>query len=257
MLSIAIGSWLLSRSRVTESPEQHAARLAKQLGIVVSFGDPSTFFVAPYTQAVPNSSMFDAKPADRDAAAIALRAVEQSVTLYPAGFARRLVRAIFICGELTMDGIPAGGNAGPAWIVLSAPRSLGEEGIHITSLLGVHHEMSSFVLKNDADTIRGWLAFSPPGWDYAASGSAGLVRGREPDPDLSTGFLSAYGGTSAENDFNTYAEKVFTEPESVIAAARKSPLVARKLRFVLNAYIKVDGRMRDVFVRLGLGAFVD
>jgi hypothetical protein len=117
----------------------------------------------------------------------------------------------------------------------------------------VHHELSSLVLARDPAALSRWTALTPSGWRFADSAPAALARASAADPDPSTGFLSAYGATTAENDFNVYAEKMFTEPMNVARLARGHVLVAQKVAFVADAYAAVDPRIRETFARLGLG----
>jgi len=69
------------------------------------------------------------------------------------------------------------------------------------------------------------------------------------------GFLSPYGATNPENDFNVYAETVFLNPSHVATQAEKHPIVAKKLALLMEAYIQLDARFEGVFERLGLLRF--
>ena len=50
------------------------------------------------------------------------------------------------------------------------------------------------------------------------------------DAPVETGFLSAYGATTSENDFNTYAEIVFSDPQRLIKLAESVPIIAKNSR---------------------------
>jgi hypothetical protein len=171
--------------------------------------------------------------------------------MYPPGFVSSLVRAIFIGGELHDHSELAGGSTGPAWFILAAPDSSSSEGIRLTNLAGVHHELSSYVLQKAGATDE-WTAFAPVDWKFTRTSEDALTQGAAPDPAPETGFLSAYGATTAENDFNTYAERIFTEPKALVQFACKHALIRKKLIFVLRTYIKLDARMENVFRELGI-----
>lgn len=66
------------------------------------------------------------------------------------------------------------------------------------------------------------------------------------------GFLSAYGATNLENDFNVYAETIFTEPANLAQLARQHPLIRRKLDLVLAAYVAIEPQFADRFRLMGL-----
>ncbi len=50
------------------------------------------------------------------------------------------------------------------------------------------------------------------------------------DAPVETGFLSAYGAKTSENDFNTYAEIVFSDPQRLIKLAESVPIIAKNSR---------------------------
>jgi hypothetical protein len=122
--------------------------------------------------------------------------------------------------------------------------------------MGVHHELSSIVLRHSPTTFAEWLQFSPPGWAQTARPDQALVRANDAAPDPSTGFLSAYGATDAENDFNTYAETIFTEPARLRDLAGKHSLIGEKLAFVLKTYVRVDPSIDATFRELGFPTLV-
>jgi hypothetical protein len=235
-----------------ETVAEHAARLAEMHGIVIGYGHPSTFYVSPYgpaDAAIENLHMLGADPRDLPPA---LDGIEASLAMYPPGFVSSLVQAIFIAGELRDHGEVAGGSTGPAWFVLAASESdsSNSEGIRLTSLKGVHHELSSFVLHK-AGITEEWTAFAPADWGFSNTSEEALAHGGDHDPAPETGFLSAYGATTAENDFNTYAERIFTESGSLLQLACKHALVRQKLLFVLRTYVTLDARLEKTFRELG------
>lgn len=234
-----------------ESVSDGATRLSTQHGIVISYGHPSTYFVPPYGPAdavIDDMQMIGAAP---EMLTPALEGIEAALNMYPPGFVARLVRAIFIAGDLRVGTERAGGSTGPDWIILAAPDSSGANGVRLNTFDGVHHELSSFVLRK-ASAAAEWAALTPPHWKFTNTNEAALARGNGSDPASETGFLSAYAATTAENDFNTYAERIFTEPEALVALACQHALVKKKLLFVLHTYVTLDARMKKVFRDLGV-----
>ena len=260
----AAGALLLGRDRLTNSQANspssaenaaRARRLGEAQNIIVGFGDPSSFFVAPYLREdahVPTVTMEPVQPA---AVAPALDGVEASLRQYPPGFLGKVIKAIFVCGDMTIGGAPSGGTYGPAWVLLSAPLSIGPEAIRLTCRLGVHHEFSSFVYMRGDNATR-WQQTEPSGWDFATTAKSQIDRDKAMAPSPDTGFLSAYGATTPENDFNVYAEKMMTEMHAVMDLARAHPIVARKAAFVRACYSTIDSRMVAVFDSLGMGEVI-
>jgi hypothetical protein len=252
-LLLLIGAWILLASRKDETPAQRAQRLSAIHGITIGIGSPDTFFVPPYGPSDARLSSMEAQPVDHESAATALEGIERALAQYPAGFVAGLIKAVFVTGELRLGGAEAGGTVGPAWIILAAPKDLGREGIFATSYIGLHHELSSFALHRKPSVLQEWERFAPAGWKFEETNVATIIaRGHDHDPDPATGFLSAYGGTTAVNDFNVYAEKIFTEPATVARLARSHALIRRKLEFVIAVYVRIDPRMAAVFHELGV-----
>jgi hypothetical protein len=254
MLLVAGLVLLFWRRTPSEPAEPHAARLAAKHGIIISFGDPNTFYTEPYgpADAAPSAG-FAPRAADPADAAYALEGVEAALDQYPDGFVAKLIRAIFICGVLHVNGTRSGGTYGPLWIVLAAPADFNAESTRLTSYMGVHHELSSFVLRHAPTTLSAWQALEPNNAAFTEDARAAIARGLDDAaPDPASGFLSAYAATNPENDFNTYAETMFAEPAKLVRLAKQHELVARKLRVVRDAYVAIDARMDDTLRALGL-----
>ncbi len=232
-------------------PAERARGVGEANGVVVAYGDPATFYVPPFLPADAKLPLIDMRAAEPSAVWFALDGIEASLAQYPAGFVAKLIKAIFICGRMTFDGETGGGTYGPAWLVLSAPSEIGAEAITLTSRLGVHHELSSFVYFH-GNTADAWQRTVPENWSFARSAAEQLKGKAAPAPSVDTGFLNAYGATSPENDFNVYAEKMMTEMEVVMRLARRVPMVARKATLVRKSYAAIDPRMDAVFSALGM-----
>jgi len=247
-----IGGSLTLRGR-SRDPAERAARLSAQHGIRVAFGDPLSFYVPPFRPEDAKVPYVDMVPADATVLNAALDGIEASLAQYPPGFVAKLVKAVFVCGRMTIQGATAGGTYGPAWLLLSAPNDIGDAAVALTCRLGVHHELSSFVFMR-GDTAREWAATEPPGWKFPTSTADQIGGDGGAAPPAETGFLSAYGATSSENDFNIYAEKMMTDMAGVVRLAQRLPIVARKAQMVRRSYAQVDARMDGVFVALGMAA---
>lgn len=247
--------WPVRRNIDATAVRRRADSIGKAHGLYIGYGAPGTFFVAPFRSrdaVIPNGA---ATAADLDAVPIALDGIEQGLAVYPHGFVSGLCKAIFICGSLTLDGADAGGTYGPAWIILVATHRVGDAGILETARLGVHHELSSLVWRARLDLPGRWRVLLPPGWSEARDNAEALGSAQAGPPDLARGFLSPYGATTAENDFNVYAELVFTEPARIASLADSQHLIARKLALLMDAYTSIDNRLADVFQTLGLARF--
>lgn len=237
---------------VLQSVQDHAHRIEQAHGIRIGYGSPADFWTPPFKPEDATAPGVEMQPAAPENVAIALEGIEAGLDQYPPGFVARLIHAIFICGQLRMGGVEAGGTAGPAWIIVAAPSDLGTEGIRTGSLLDVHHELSSFVLRVNPATRAQWSEFAPAGWNFVEDAAGALHRADASTPSPETGFLSAYGATNLENDFNVYAEKMFTEPDNLARLAQAHPLIRRKLDFVRAKYVAIEPEFAERFRRMGL-----
>jgi hypothetical protein len=229
-----------------------AAALGDRHGLRIEYGPPDTFFVPPYTATDAVLQGGKAIAAELEAMPRALDGIESALALYPPGFVKTLCHAIFVCGGLTLDGARAGGSLGPTWLILVAAQRLGEDGIFDTCRIGVHHELSSLVWRHLPELAARWAMLLPNGWVSARNNADALALAVNEPEQRDDGFLSAYGATTAENDFNVYAETAFDSPSRLLAAANRSPLATRKAACLLQTYCRLDERFADVFARLGL-----
>jgi len=261
-LAMALGGLSLFRGGLRQEDIQQVRRRAEDIARrhrvrIVLHGLPADEAGGQVTRLpdIPEGSVTAAAP---KVLPWALDGIERALDAYPEGFYGHHCSTIFVCGSLTFEGRPAGGGyvEGQDWIILAAPPEHGQETIETTSELGVHHEFSSIVWARSLTLPGRWATLIPPGQVFAESTGRALDMVDTPPLSPETGFLSAYGATSAENDFNTYAETVFTEPARLVDLADHHRTVAAKLALVLESYIDLDARMEAVFRQLGLGAQV-
>ncbi len=250
-----LGGYLLwggRRSIDVRAIQTRAEATGARYGIRIGYGPPDTFFVPPYTAADARIKGAIATQVELIALPPALDGIEQSLRIYPPGFFARFCGAIFLCGSLTLDGVQAGGTYGPAWIILVATERVGETGIFETARLGVHHEFSSLLWNRIPNLPLRWASLLPPGWQPVRDNAQALQAPDHGSMKLSDGFLSPYGATTAENDFNVYAETLFANPRRIVELAGEHDIVARKAAVLMAAYAELDGRLSTVFQGLGL-----
>jgi hypothetical protein len=245
--------WDRARPADPAALRQRAAELGTRHGLRIDYGAPASFYVPPYgaeDAAIPGGL---ATPAVLSTLPHALDGIEEALALYPAAFVSTLCKAVFVCGFLTLDGAEAGGTFGPAWLILVASSKVPASGIYETCRLGMHHELSSLIWAKLPDLPVRWSMLMPAGWVPAKTNAEALSHGQEETAPADS-FLSAYGATTLENDFNVYAETLFAFPSRLLATANRSPAVARKAALVLEAYERLDPRFRDPFTRQGFAA---
>jgi len=254
-LPLAILALVVGCQPNPEAIRTRADALGTQHGILVGYGPPTSFFVPPYTE-VDADTGGKIVQVELHAVPAALDGIEESLAVYPPGFIAQLCRAIFISGPLTDDGERAGGTYGRAWLVLVASSDSSQRSIFVNVRNGVHHEFSSLIWRKIPLLPSRWAETLPTNWTPARNNEEAIRMGHAGGKiDVRGGFVSRYGRSSAENDFHTYAQTAFLDPERLVSLADQHPLVAHKLALLIAASIQVDPRMREVFASLGLDKF--
>jgi hypothetical protein len=235
----------------TPDPADRARRIGDASGILIGYGDPAAFYVPPYRPEDAKLPAVEMRAAGRSAVWFALDGIEPSLAQYPPGFVAKLIKAIFVSGIMKIDGERAAGTYGRAWVLLAASIDIGAADITVNARRGVHHELSSFVYYR-GDNATTWQQTIPADWPFPTSIGAQLRLSRDRRPPVETGFLTAYGASAPENDFNVYVEMMMTEMDTVMQLARRVPVVARKAALVRRIYAAIDPRMDAVFSALGM-----
>lgn len=230
---------------------EKARALSEQQGVTIAYEDPASFRV-PSSDARVLSADVQAENADLKHVSAALDGIERALAHYPRGFVSKLVQAVFICGVLHAGNSRAAGTVGDGWVLVAAP---GYRSVYETkdmSAATFHHELSSLVLRRTGAIDR-WSAFWPQERTPIFKPDEVLQEHRRRS-DPASGFLSPYGTTNPENDFNVYAEEMFMAPGATREVAARHDIVRRKLQFVIERYVEVDSRMWDKLSELGYTA---
>ena len=191
---------------------------------------------------------------DRELAALQL--VRSALLVYPPGFVRRMLHEVVLSSGLTVWNEPVGGFYFDHTIAVNFA------GIEDPATRGfdvdtVHHELSSIVRRQITFDVTAWEAINPSGFAYmdtstykATLRDAGSVEGD--DALHRAGFVSRYGQTTLDNDWNTYAERVFGHgTEFAKQVARFLPM-RRKTRILMDVYLSLDPGFAAYFQRTGL-----
>jgi hypothetical protein len=111
----------------------------------------------------------------------------------------------------------------------------------------IHHEFSSILIHNNSFPVKNWMAVLPNDFSYAKSVEQEVTainsgwKPETPAPEIfEKGFLTKYGMSTMENDINTYAEMLFTEPERLKNLAREYIDIERKYAILTAFYRNLD-----------------
>lgn len=240
-----------------ESETEQANRLSKTHQVDIQAGEPRLFFPEQFTVSDGEAPILEMEMTTLADASESLDGIEAALTTYPQGFVAEVIDAIYLSGPMLMEGAEAGGTYSSNSIILV--NLSGWNGTNFNfenSLKGVHHELSSLVYMRSPFVIFAWQALLPKEWKPVSSNYEALTQDRNIGPDYENGFLSRYGKTNVENDFNIYAEFAFAEPEKLRELAATYPIIAKKLSLFITAYsqfsAKYEQDFEDYFARTGL-----
>jgi hypothetical protein len=116
-----------------------------------------------------------------------------------------------------------------------------------------HHEFSSILIQNYDFPAFEWLKLNPKDFKYIINpvkidAYMNSIDSYEADEAaLKEGLVSRYGKVNAENDINTYAELVFTQPEEMKMFIKKYPVVMKKYQMLKQFYLSISPEFKTVF----------
>ncbi|WP_284944980.1 hypothetical protein [Acidisoma cladoniae] len=188
--------------------------------------------------------------------AACLQAVVTAFQAYPAALVTSLVGQVALADGIDAWNIRIGGFHAPGLIALNCEEASENAGFDVDSL---HDEMAALFLLKAPLNDAAWRAFNPPGFQYGDVGSYRAElrdpHGRDGDGALHrNGFVSALGLTGIENDFQTYAERIFGHPHEFAALLRAQPAMRGKARMVMDLYVGQAPSLATQFAESGLAS---
>ncbi|WP_286744448.1 hypothetical protein [Pseudoalteromonas sp. UBA2102] len=223
-----------------ESETEQSNRLAKTYQLDIKAGDTRLFFPEQFAVSDGELPILEMEMTTFADASESLDGIDAALTTYPKGFVSKFINAIYISGPMLMEGAEAGGTYSRNSIILSnISDKNGTNFNYENSLRGVHHELSSLIYLCSPFVNLAWQGLLPESWSPASSNYEALTQDRSIGPDYENGFLSTYGKTNIENDFNIFAEFAFSEPEKLRDLAAVYPTIAKKLSLFITAYKQV------------------
>jgi hypothetical protein len=119
-----------------------------------------------------------------------------------------------------------------------------------------HHELSSILIQNYDFPAFDWLKLNPKDFNYIINpvkidAYMNSIDSYEADEAaLKEGLVSRYGKVNAENDINTYAELVFTQPEEMKMFIKKYPVVMKKYQMLKQFYLSISPEFKTIFSQI-------
>jgi hypothetical protein len=236
------------------------SEISEKYDLVLRYGDPSDFFVHPSPPLVniPEKGFFIERT-ETKFALTALTGVKMAIVKYPPSLIRKYLKAVFITGILKIYGVQGGGSYFDSWIYLSALEKYESSGPDLYAE-NFHHELSSLFLRDSLFPKNSWQSVNEVKFSYMARQidvvKSAAQENRKDKKNSSTwyhaGFVSDYGMSSLENDFNTYAEMAMTRPKKLKQLSIEYPRIKAKTILLIDFYSKLAPELREYFQTVGL-----
>lgn len=184
----------------------------------------------------------------------ALRVMDAALAKYPAEVLREHLHTLYLLGGLRYRGvITSGTNSKTSVYVKIGPPEKGFTARHNERVF--HAEFSSILIRNWSQFLDqdAWKAANPPGFTYLGDGVDAVKQGKartKLDNTLNArGFLSEYGQSTLENDFNGFAARLWTGDPDLWQLAEQHPAIQRKIALVLLFYQRLHPKLDEAFFR--------
>ncbi len=188
------------------------------------------------------------KPEFKRSRAIAYRAMGK----YPKSlFDRNLSRVYFVSLLAFYNMTYGGSNAADRIYLTNDGQRHNYSDEYIERLF--HAEFSSVLLRNHRQhfDIVAWKALAPGDFSYGKGGREALATGSASElwqtKNYEKGFLSEYGQSSIENDFNSFAKQMFCPSANWQELLHTYPTIKAKYLRMLNFYQQLDPLFTEAY----------
>lgn len=170
-----------------------------------------------------------------------------AVSKYPLNLIQKEIRNIFLVGDLQFSGVYFTGTISNNVLFIA---SKANKDIQRT----FHHEFSSILLRNYAPFSfeTKWKKISPELLNCKSTTAIkeGYYSLEQNTFLLNKGYLSAYSLSNWENDFNMYAENIFSGEPQFWNLVDEYPLIKSKTKLVIDFYQQVHPVFTENYFRL-------
>ncbi len=180
--------------------------------------------------------------------------VTRAISLYPQSLLDQNLSSVFVVKELWFYGVKYGGtNSRTSIYIANRGTQQGFTDAFIASTF--HHELSSILLRNHPERLdeAAWRDANRAGDQYRKSGTQSLLDGTAETRYSANfhvnGFLNQYGTSSVEEDFNTFAEALFSGDDRFWRAVDQFSRVEKKKDLIVAFYQSLDPLFTEEYFR--------
>ncbi|MBI3897627.1 MAG: hypothetical protein HY308_04930 [Gammaproteobacteria bacterium] len=189
-----------------------------------------------------------------------IHALTLALEKYPPNLIRKEIKEFVLLETLTVNSFPAGGTYDTSTKRIFIAR-IGRKGAaHGVDFMQetFHHELSSLLKRSYHFPEQDWKKASGRDFSYQIESDPelfinyahNLAEVPENEALYQRGLLNFYSETGLENDFNTYAQTVFTDPQKVRALIRQYPVIRDKYAVFKAFYLGINKGFAPVFAAI-------
>jgi hypothetical protein len=231
----------------TSSFEHCISGLEKDYAIKIVYKQPDSVFYSSWREPPMDAH---SEPIDIGSGAVFCKTLKEALGNYPKKVISESLSAIAISKRLYLYGQLYGATyafydergKGDLFIANFSDQTSTDNRLFV--LDSFHHEFSSILLKKFNFPVSEWRKINPKNFQYVYEtkenpGTEALKEGFKTEEEtalLKIGFLSQYSTSDLEEDFNTFAGMVFSQPEHIIELANTYPAIKSKTEALLRFY---------------------
>lgn len=181
-----------------------------------------------------------------------VRLVRDALALYPVILIQKNLRAVYVAEEFKFYGMAYGGTNSFDTVYIS---NKGTGNGYSDSFISrtFHHEFSSILLRNYGEKLdeEAWTEanrtrYGSGGIEALRTGATETKYNERYNVD---GFLNQYGSASLEEDFNTFAEAIFSGDKQFWSVCDRFYRIKTKTTLFIAFYNKLDPQFTEKYFR--------
>ncbi len=184
-----------------------------------------------------------------------LKIIEDALSKYPGEFVAKYLTKIYVLGHLEFYGVEYGGtNSNDVVYLCNKGISMGYSDLYLEQ--SFHHEFSSVLLRKHPSFFdkNSWIDQNS-GFSYGQGGVNAIIEGKASvelsDTYAAMGVLSQYSTSDIEEDFNAFAEQLFSPSDEFWELVDRWPALQEKVKIIVGFYNQLDSSFTlDYFKRL-------
>ena len=252
-MAILIAAFLCSCSAKEGESQAIVAKLKEKYGLAVHQLDDSNQLPSSVVFKIKNGeAVVKISPLKEGQFFNYLSVLQKALAKYPQSLIRNTLTDVYIGGPYTEnDAIIVGMYERTKLFLFYNHKEGNNAPLFLEQTF--HHEFSSILIQRYDFPAFDWLKLNPKDFSYIINpkkideymNSVGTYAADK--AMLEQGVISAYGMVNAENDINTYAELIFTQPDKMKQYINTYPVIAKKYQMIKKFYLSLSPQFKAIF----------